>query len=543
MMRNKNFTSKKLFFIIIILFLQYVSFAQDSTQPKWTIAALKFEYAKGQSQNAVTQATATSLPSDILEKMNKTLERNVYPDEKLERTRYKLRTERQSLYLQLTSEYNKRDAIVLNNYSQAKLEKSIKDQEKKIGEIQNKIDENLQTLKEEEERLEKQMIQATSFQSENENPEQSEFSRLKQMAKRIFTKKESVITQENVCFYQDNINALYNPSEADLIDGYTGYRFEKSVVSAGINTLLTGKITQYGEYISVEVQMYVYPGAKKIASVIEMGGIQDLELITTSIANQLIPHLTNAMPVMVAFSVNSENEDDYLSFENVELYIDDVLQKTDGKKLELQSGVHSIQFACKGYKTAETSYYFEGNKSYNVDVILIPRQEGEITIQLKKYLDGELLVNGAKTDELNFRRTTIKINGNSILGEFIAEDGQTAYFYVPEKYIEDGAKVIINPKPFDRDKYIDTRRKWMYGAYSALMVSLIPYFYTSGNLTNYAQLYNEGQIPYDEAIKWQKANNICAGISIGCGVFWGVELVRYFIAANSVLPQKAKKGK
>ena len=62
------------------------------------------------------------------------------------------------------------------------------------------------------------------------------------------------------------------------------------------------------------------------------------------------------------------------------------------------------------------------------------------------------------------------------------------------------------------------------------------------NLQNKYQLYNKGQIDYDEAYKYQLAMNITRGVAIGCGVFWGYELIRYLIAANSVLPQKAKRG-
>ena len=45
------------------------------------------------------------------------------------------------------------------------------------------------------------------------------------------------------------------------------------------------------------------------------------------------------------------------------------------------------------------------------------------------------------------------------------------------------------------------------------------------------------------AEKWQTATNVTRFITIGCGVFWGYELVRYLIAANSVLPQNARAAK
>ena len=74
------------------------------------------------------------------------------------------------------------------------------------------------------------------------------------------------------------------------------------------------------------------------------------------------------------------------------------------------------------------------------------------------------------------------------------------------------------------------------------MISLIPAFYTNGQFKNKYQLYNKGQLEFNDANKYQTAMNVTRIISIGCGLFWGYELVRYLLAANSVLPQKAKKG-
>ena len=126
------------------------------------------------------------------------------------------------------------------------------------------------------------------------------------------------------------------------------------------------------------------------------------------------------------------------------------------------------------------------------------------------------------------------------MGEFISEDGENAFFYVPEKMVFENNFVSINPKTFDREKYIDTRRRWMYGSYSLLILSLIPTFITTGELQNTAKLYTNGLETYEKAQQIQTLNNIFCGISIGCGVLFVFEIVRYFIAANSVLPQKAK---
>ena len=105
---------------------------------KWTIASQKFGFAKGQSDSSVNRALGETIPVFILEKINKNLERNVLPDEVCSRKSKELLNTRQSLFLQLSSAYQKRDALLLENISQNALEKKIREEEKNIKEIQKK---------------------------------------------------------------------------------------------------------------------------------------------------------------------------------------------------------------------------------------------------------------------------------------------------------------------------------------------------------------------------------------------------------------------
>ena len=107
--------------IISLIFLSISIYPLFGETGKWVIAAQKFQYTRGQSEGAVQSGVSEMLPSAILENLNRSLQRNVMPDEQLERTLYKLRSERQSLYLQLSSEYKKRDALVLENYTDSTL--------------------------------------------------------------------------------------------------------------------------------------------------------------------------------------------------------------------------------------------------------------------------------------------------------------------------------------------------------------------------------------------------------------------------------------
>ena len=502
--------------------LLFPLFCEDG---KWVIAAQKFVPDSGQADDAVNSKTAEMLPSDILEKIGYSVVRNVMPDEQFERSSYKLRTERQSLFLQLSAEYKKRDALVLSNYSDYKLKSAIKDSQKKIKDIQKKIDANLEQHKKEVEETERKMADVAAGKAESVK-NASELQKYKQLVRNIFVKNESLIQQEHVTFYRDDLTSLYT-AEID----------EKNVVGAGINSLITGHFAKYGEYISVYVDLYTYPGAKLIGSVTEVGSVSELELVTNSIALQLVPMLSNSLPVQLQISILPEE-----AASKTIMYIDDALQKDDDGSFTFDSGIHTIQFVCEGYKTAGTTYAFEGNRSYKIEVNLEEPKSGFLQVGLRNSLEGDLLMNGQRALEIDGKKSQIAINGKQILGEFVTEDGETAFFYIPKKLTFDGSYVTIKPKPMDRMAYIDKRRKIMYTSYSIFVLSLIPTFYTYGNYQNQINLYKNYQIDYSEAKKWQTATNTTRLISIGAGVFWGYELVRYLIAANSVLPQNAKAG-
>lgn len=529
---------KKLRAVVLVFTFLWASFSPlFSEDEKWVIAAQKFIYARGQTKNAVTSNIEETIPINILEKISRSLERNIMPNERFERENYKLRTERQSLYLQLSSEYKKRDSLVLNNYSDMRMKSELKAEEKKIKQIQEKLEKNIAEQKEKYEKAEAQMHLAAGEVDDDDNVELNEAELVKNLIKNIFEQSEDLITEENIALYKDSVESLFKTTVKVKETDYTEPLFEKEVVSSGINGLITGQITSYGDFISVAVDLYNYPGAKKIGSVMEVGEIKELDLITSEISRQILPMIVNTLPVKFVFSIEPEEAKEKLS-----IYVDDVLQKMENDTVSLDSGSHRIQFVSEGYKSAGVTYFFEGNKKYNIEVKFERPVIGHIQLQLKNELPGNIYANAEPALKFDDRNSQISINGNTILGEFITEDNETAFFYIPKKQTFDGSAVTLNPKPRDRTEYVNTRRKWMYGAYTVFMISLIPTFYTFGNFQINKDLYSKQQIDFETAKRWQTASNISSTISICCGVFWGIELIRYLVAANSVLPQNVKPG-
>ncbi len=527
-MTNKNILKKLFILLFFSIYLQNIFCAEKS---KWIIASQKFDFAKGQEDVSVNKALSETIPVSILEKLSSSLERNVYPDELYNRESKTLLKERQSLFLQLSSAIKKRDSYVVQNLSEKSLQAKIKEEDKKIQEIQKQIDDS---VKKQNELIQQTEEKLDLIEKNQKNDSSNELELYKNLFKNIFSIDSKVIQQEQITFYNNDFSALYNPSEKVSKLSPLDADFEEEINAKNINSLLTGTITKYGDYINVKVEVILYPNAKVIGSVNEIGSINELDFICSSLATQIIPVLTNSMPVDIKININPVEAQ-----QNVRIYFDDILFQ-NAESFVLQSGVHNVQFVSDRFKTASTNYYFEGNTQYLIEVNLEEKKEGNLTVGLVKPVLGEIFANGEAAAQQTGRKSSIKINGNNILGEFISEDGENAFFYIPEKMVFENNFVSINPKTFDREKYIDTRRRWMYGSYSLLILSLIPTFITTGELQNTAKLYTNGLETYEKAQQIQTWNNIFCGISIGCGVLFVFEIVRYFIAANSVLPQKAK---
>ena len=504
-----------------------------AAQSNWVIGAQKFSFSNDNT-DSVSDGIAVMFPSRILEKLSENLYRTIPENETADRELYKLRQERNSLFLQLSSEIKKRDSLVLGKYSQSELNRKIEEENKKINQIKAKLSENTSRQKELVKILEQLEPQAAS---ENQNTS---------FIVNLFSNDKKT-QDEKIVLYNKDISALFSPSQKAQEAGCKSALFEKEVVNAKINCLINGTITLLDEYVSLTVETYVYPGCTLIDSITEFGSIDDADLIASNIARQLAPAITNSMPVEIKINVLTELPKNLLK-----VYIDNVLYKNTEQAFTIDSGIHFIQFTAEGYKNAGTNYYFEGNKAYEIKVELEKLESKMLFIVPKATLQGDFLVNGQSTVPLKDGASKIIINENSVLGEFITQDNNTSFFYIPEKKLESGALYTINVKPIDSSDYIEKRRKRMYLSYSILVTSLIPTIAANGKNDDYSKLISDKSLVsnliannnYDKVEKeyklWNISSKVFSGISIACGIWFAYELYRYFSAANSVLPVNSK---
>ena len=510
----------KVSFFAVFIFFSLRIFAA-TTQSNWIIGAQKFSFTRNQT-GSVEDGIALMFPARILEKISSNMYRNLYEDEKADRELYKLRQERNSLFLQLSSEVKKRDSLFLEKYSQSELNRKIVEAEKKIDEIKNKLKANLES--------QKAYLEISYDGKYFAQPD-----------------KNQTVQKEKVSVYKNDFSALFNPSDKAKEQGIKGALYEKEAVNEKINCLITGQITAYDEFISLTVETYIFPGAKLASTITEIGTIDDADFIASNIVRQLSPVITNSIPV--AIKIVAVSPQDQKGFKT---YIDDILYNSIEEEFIVDSGVHHIQFIADGYQSVGTNYYFEGNKYYNITVELEPEIEQTIYVDSKKPVDGLYLMNGVQAEKLSDGKAKITINGNPVLGQFITDDNLSAFFYIPQKKIEDGALYTSILKPLDHSEYIEKYRKRMYVSYSVLVTSLVPTLVTQGRLASYVSLFNDSdriQIlrdkgtldkKYNEAKIWNTTAIVCTGISVAAGVWFVFELYRYFSAANSVLPANTK---
>ncbi|MDE5579978.1 MAG: hypothetical protein K2I95_00980 [Treponemataceae bacterium] len=137
-----------IFNLMILVFFCANAFCEDSSGEAWILAAQKFEIEEYKEHSATLESAAAVIPKLILEQISLDTKRTVLRDERLSQKLDSLLTERLSLFLDLSKEVKSRDALVLNNYTMFEYQSALKAQEKKIDDVQKKIDANLKAQEE-----------------------------------------------------------------------------------------------------------------------------------------------------------------------------------------------------------------------------------------------------------------------------------------------------------------------------------------------------------------------------------------------------------
>lgn len=529
--RNRISLLRKKIFPLLIAFAcaRAALFADDQSlqEKSWILAANKFSVEGAASKAA--QSAANVLPKLILEHISVDMERSIMADEKAARKNDELLTERLDLFLQLSKEIKSRDALVLNNYNNVAFELALNDAQKKIKNIQDKIDASLKK------------------QEGIYHPEKSKKKILREL------KPDLMETTEKIALYKNDSEALFEASEEAQKQGVFSRKYEKEAASAKINAVVSGKITFFGDYACANVDLVVFPGAKKVASAMEVGSLSQISLIAENIAFELLPQIANGLPVELEFRVNPKE-----ALANAVLTIDNIVYDPMPEKAVVSSGFHSISFEADNFARETFVYNFSGKRRFFIEVNFKEKSEGSVKLVLSKFVPGDIFFDGkyvGPSSKTDFVDVPLKVNGDTVFGYFESEladkkhpentHNEIMFMQIPRNLMTDGNRLQTKMKVIDLSKNIDRRRKMMYLSYSALILSLPYLFYTYGRFTTYQRgvQTNFGDVQKDEYDKYRTLSLVGTGITAACGVWFVCELVAYLIAVDKTLPPKAKKIK
>lgn len=530
---------KFLFCIILFLYLSSNVFAED-----WVLAAKRFEFTQSKKRDISEEELSALMPQLILEQISEGLIRKTSGREMMNRSLESYLVERQSLFLQLSKEYKKRDSLVLTTSSKKKLEKAIKKQQAVIKEIEDKIEENLNNT----EQIKTEY--KDRYEKPEENVAESDFMLFFNPLTNLFVKKKEELLpetqEEKILLYKNDSTELYVPGDSLKNKGPESRAFEKEMTSAKINGLIDGTITVYGEYFSITCSLYLYPGRERLGTVTEVGRIRNTNQVAANIASYFCPLITNHKPVEVFFEITPAE-----ILEKSHVTVDGIYYEKVPEKLNLDSGKHSVKVECQGYFSRNITYEFTGWDKFIIQADMVEEKKYEFSIAPKKADKGKIYADGKFAGDIFEQNYYGKFTaGNeAVIGNFVSDrknedgDNESFFYYVPEKLTKNDSFLVANGKARDHEAYIDKRRIWTYRAYSLLVLSMPFTLYYTGQLNAAIGAYNNGsKNDLDEVNRLQKKRDISFGITIACTSLFVVELVRYLFAANSVLPANAHKA-
>lgn len=545
-------------FVFFILNLSHC-FCED-----WTLAAKKFDFVQNKKRDVSEQEYATLIPQLFLEQIAEGILRTTSSEEMLDRTLNEYLVSRQSLFLQLSKEVKTRDSLVLVTDNPKKLKKLMADQEKKIKEVQDKIDENLEKTAavKEEYRL--------KLESEK-NVAKSDFNLFFNPFTNLFVKKTDTYlpdsADEKIKIYKNDPFALYDVKDSYLKSGPESRAFEKEMVGAKIRGFLDGKLTIYGSYFSVTCTLYLYPGKKILGTVTEVGSLKNCSEVVKNLVSYFGPLITNNTPVDLFFEIKPEEIKEKAKITLDGIYFDKVPEK-----ISIDAGVHTIKVECEGYYSRMIKYDFNDYSEFVIQADMIEEKISHGTITMSNPVPGTVYAEGKFVSDIAFDSAggPVEMKGEPIIGQFrsvekgkktVVEtvkdkngnekeveketvgDNLSFFYYIPERLQMDDVNLAVRGKPLDHASYIDKRRIWTYRAYTLLVLSMPFTLFTMGQYNAAVRAYNNRSLnDLTEVNKWAQVKDIAFGVTMVCTTLFVVELVRYLVAANSVLPQNAHKA-
>ena len=329
----------------------------------WVIAAREFTFTQKGSHSEAEKSLCKMVPSLILDQLN-TEARRVPPVDEMNARKYEsLLQERQALFLELSAAVKRRDSVLVQESNARSIKKKIESEEKKIQEIQDKIQANLDESQ--------KYMPGVLIPSTEENDKEAEV----------------LPGAEKLALYKGDSSSLFVPSEDVLKEGVKSRRYEKAVIDAKINAMISGSITIYERYLSINTEITLYPGAKTISTVMEVGSMDDIARIARSTAQKILPVIVNTSGTALHFEIEPAE-----LTSKARVTVDGLPVKIDSPII-VPASTHTIEIQCPGYITQTVTYLFQDSPHFVIHVPLKEQSDGMFSVVLKDPADGQMYFN------------------------------------------------------------------------------------------------------------------------------------------------------
>lgn len=533
----------------------------------WTVAACAFKTETLQNQTssstAVTaeQAAAVALPRLILEKIADAGIRTVPEDELCRREKKEFAVKRRSLYEDLKKAVALRDQAVFVFTDEKKLKANIGAKEKEISAINAKIE---KSIKEENDKI------ASGFVS---------------VPERIVLWKNS---SDSLYEVSENGFGLQEPQDIQALISGTLRRTGSYVYACAVLTLYPFAY-QAAQVCEIESVDNFEKLAEKLA-----------EKLLPVLKNERQVRIDfDIQPAQAAQTALIRVDGNQLYFNRQH---SEAGGQTPEQNLSavLTGGIRHIYAEAEGYQAVAADYNFSGSDTFRIRIRLKRKEAIPVKIYFDSASLFSLYLYGLKAlpDEKDANLFTV--NGLPVLAELADENGNAKRFLLSEpkrrqsklsferggsagtnvsspssassaganigsvssagadtvagtdtvagsKTAEsaagnDGANIAeysVNSAVLsDIGSGIEKKRKIMYNSYAALIVSLPASFILLGKYVDEYNSWARGNNTADDLQKWNVARYAAAGVSIGLGVNFLVQLGIYLHSVNAVLPEQ-----
>lgn len=477
----------------------------------WILAAVPFSANASQAELESAQKAANDLPNLILACLEGRGSHLLEESEIERRVRYELKEERKLLFSELSNEIRSRDAVMFNASSKKQKKKLEKEADKRIEEIREKISYNLQ--------------KDSNPLGEDPGVKKSSFAVNQKV---VYISDERPGDKISIKIWKNDTSLKFDDKRPDE----DFYEFEKRVLDEHICGIISGNVIERSGFLSITVELTVFPGGVITATLSDVGSLEDLPSLAAIMAKELYPFVLNSKPVQLHFEIMPEE-----AAKNARIYIDGALPQ-EVAEIEVENGRHQIYIYSDGYEAKHFNYAFTETDEFIIQVKMSPKKIVNVAFEAQA-ANQSLFAAGLPVENPEH----VSLKKGTTLGELSSPDGKKRYYVVKNKTNradpEDGpinGRILFEPVKDDYASMIEKNRASLYNSYAALLFSLPALFFTKGMsiATKNSVLYHRDD--QSSADQWNQYQNYTKAAAITLGANFLFQLGRYLYNADKILP-------